>query len=46
MFKFQNFLTNDQSIEIINQLINDDVHNLINQDLLNYFIHQVNYMNY
>ena len=35
---FKIFLTNDQSIEIINQLINDDVHNLINQDLLNYFI--------
>ena len=33
---FKIFLTNDQSIEIINQLINDDVHNLINQDLLNY----------
>ena len=35
---FKIFLTNDQSIEIINQLINDDVHDLINQDLLNYFI--------
>ena len=35
---FKIFLTNDQSIEIINQLINDDVHNLINQDLLSYFI--------
>ncbi len=35
---FKIFLTNDQSIEIINQLINDDVHNLINQDLLDYFI--------
>ena len=35
---FKIFLTNDQSIEIINQLINDDVHNLINQDLFNYFI--------
>ena len=35
---FKIFLTNDQSIEIINQLINDDVHNLINQDLLYYFM--------
>ncbi len=35
---FKIYLTNDQSIEIINQLINDDVHNLINHDLLNYFI--------
>ena len=35
---FKIFLTNDQSIEIINQLINDDVHNLINQDLLSYFM--------
>ena len=35
---FKIFLTNDQSIEIVNQLINDDVYNLINQDLLNYFI--------
>ena len=35
---FKIFLTNDQYIEIINKLINDDVHNLINQDLLNYFM--------
>ena len=35
---FKIFLTNDQCVEIINQLINDDVHNLINQDLFNYFI--------
>ena len=34
---FKIFLTNDQSIEIINKLINDDVYNFINQDLVNYF---------
>ena len=34
---FKIFLTNDQSIEIINQLINDDVYNFINQNLINYF---------
>ena len=35
---FKIFLTNNQSNEIINKLINDDVYNLINQDLVNYFI--------
>jgi len=35
---FKIFLTYDQSIKIINQLISDDVYNLINQDLLNHFI--------
>ena len=34
---FKIFLTNDQSIEIVNKLINDDVYNFINQDLVNYF---------
>lgn len=34
---FKIFLTNAQSIEIVNKLINDDVFNFINQDLVNYF---------
>jgi len=34
---FKIFLTNDQSVKIINKLINDDVYNLINFDLVNYF---------
>ncbi len=34
---FKIFLTNAQSIEIVNKLINDDVYNFINQDLVNYF---------
>ena len=34
---FKIFLTNDQSVKIINKLINDDVYNFINQDLVNYF---------
>ena len=34
---FKIFLTNAQSIEIVNKLINDDVYNFINQDLINYF---------
>ena len=34
---FKIFLTNDQSVKIINKLINDDVYNLINYDLVNYF---------
>ena len=34
---FKIFLTNNQSIKIINKLINDDVYNLINKDLMNYF---------
>ena len=34
---FKIFLTNDQSIETINKLINDDVYNFINKDLVNYF---------
>ena len=34
---FKVFLTNAQSIEIVNKLINDDVYNFINQDLVNYF---------
>ncbi len=33
---FKIFLTNAQSIEIVNKLINDDVYNFINQDLVNY----------
>jgi len=34
---FKIFLTNAQSIKIVNKLINDDVYNFINQDLVNYF---------
>ena len=34
---FKIFLTNAQSIEIVNKLINDNVYNFINQDLVNYF---------
>ena len=34
---FKIFLTNDQSIEIVNKLINDDVYNFINHDLVNYY---------
>ena len=34
---FKIFLTNAQSIEIVNKLIKDDVYNFINQDLVNYF---------
>ena len=34
---FKVFLTNAQSIKIVNKLINDDVYNFINQDLVNYF---------
>ena len=34
---FKVFLTNAQSIKIVNKLINDNVYNFINQDLVNYF---------
>ena len=34
---FKIFLTNEQSIKIINQLINDDIYNLVNKNLINYF---------
>ena len=34
---FKIFLTNEQSIKIINQLINDDINNLVNKELLNHF---------
>ena len=35
---FKIFLTNEQSIKIINQLINDDIYNLVNKDLVNHFM--------
>ena len=35
---FKIFLTNVQSIKIINQLINDDIYNLVNKDLINHFM--------
>ena len=35
---FKIHLTNNQSIEIINKLINNDVYNLMSQELVNYFI--------
>ena len=35
---FKIFLTNEQSIQIINQLINDDIYNLVNKNLVNHFM--------
>ena len=35
---FKIFLTNQQSIKIINQLINDDIYNLVNKNLVNHFM--------
>ena len=35
---FKIFLTNEQSIKIINKLINDDIYNLVNKNIVNHFI--------
>ena len=35
---FRVFLTKDQSIRIINQIINDDIYNFVNDELIDYYI--------
>ncbi len=35
--KFNVSLTNEESIFVVNKLIKDDIHNLVNKDLINYY---------